>query len=204
MRRSHSLQHISLVNSSPLLPSCLLFKGNLKWKNMDNTSHCKSLLCSPLSPLWIHAESIGKLHRLQKRPINVKDALVNKETARVEGEGRRQRKEHDEDGWRSGECLGEERRGLKWKDWGGGRGRSAEGEADAHASDACVQIITLMRFVESSTEAEEEEVGFGKSLATQEKKRQSLNNFNTLHYNVCALSGHRRTLLPKWSLLLIF
>ena len=67
-----------------------------------------------------------------------------------------------------------------------------------------MQIITLMRFVESSTEAEEEEVGFGKSLATQEKKRQSLNNFNTLHYNVCALSGHRRTLLPKWSLLLIF
>lgn len=29
--------------------------------------------------------------------------------------------------------------------------RSTEGEADAGASDACVQIITLMRFVESGT-----------------------------------------------------
>lgn len=37
------------------------------------------------------------------------------------------------------------------KKCGGGRGRSTEGEADARALDACVQIIILMRFTETGT-----------------------------------------------------
>lgn len=74
--------------------------------------------------------------------------------------------EEAERGWRrevkgalSGRGEEIKRKRRRWRQRGGGAGergreegrRSTEGEADAGASDACVQIITLMRFVESGT-----------------------------------------------------
>lgn len=77
---------------------------------------------------------------------------------------------------RSERCSRRARReGIKRKRrrWGGrgvrrkAGGRSTEGEADARASDACVQIITLMRFVESGTKRRGRGGRFGKYLTTQ-------------------------------------